>query len=348
MLAAASRTVAGAASGPPRSSATRFAQRSATPVRGASRRLRYPATARCRHRSAGRSARTFSHAHRFRSGKNRIVAARGRVGAGVGRVDAAARESRPRRHPRPRRSSPPPRADGGRARAHRAGRHRAAASQPPRTACVRHFRVAFRARIPASRRARSDSFATSAPDRRRGARAAFERARIGPSIPSNSARGVRRARRACTSNLAACAIAGIGARVGGGRHRTRPASAKGRPTVVDGGKKFAHFRAFGLVRREIGGVRGTEFFLPIQVAARASNASANARAHRSMRAKEKRERAETRATLGFQRCDGNSFARCAARARVSRRRALARRSRRRGRRGEEKFAGVVDSRKKRD
>ncbi|ALN90080.1 hypothetical protein LG3211_1104 [Lysobacter gummosus] len=47
-----------------------------------------------------------------------------------------------------------------------------------------------------------------------------------------------------------------------------------------GQKKFAHFRAFGLVRREIRHPRGEEFFLPVQVAADAFEAFANARAHR--------------------------------------------------------------------
>ncbi|MBT2746434.1 MULTISPECIES: hypothetical protein [unclassified Lysobacter] len=54
----------------------------------------------------------------------------------------------------------------------------------------------------------------------------------------------------------------------------RPSSAR------EGQKKFAHFRAFGLVRREIRHPRGEEFFLPVQVVADACEAFANARAHR--------------------------------------------------------------------
>ncbi|WP_139178619.1 hypothetical protein [Lysobacter sp. yr284] len=120
------------------------------------------------------------------------------------------------------------------------------------------------------------------------------------------------------------------------------------PDAGRGEKKFAHFRAFGLVRREIGGVGGREFFFPVQVAANASRASANACAHRAMREKKKRDCAETRATLGFQRGRRNSFAQRSLRACVVARCARARRPSRAGRAGEEKIAGVVDSCKKRD
>ncbi|QQP95851.1 hypothetical protein [Lysobacter enzymogenes] len=174
----------------------------------------------------------------------------------------------------------------------------------------------------------------------RRSRVALERARTRRRIPPPA--------RAASDARAANAPADAVARIRRRRAPTRSALASDRPTVADGGKKFAHFRAFGLVRRENGGVGGKEFFLPVQVVAHAFAASANARAHRSAREKEKRERAETRATLGFQRCDGNSFARCARCARVRPRRARSRRPRRSGRRGEEKIAGVVDSRKKRD
>jgi hypothetical protein len=54
----------------------------------------------------------------------------------------------------------------------------------------------------------------------------------------------------------------------------RPSSARA------GQKKFAHFRAFGLVRREIRHPRGEEFFLPVQVGADAFEAFANARTRR--------------------------------------------------------------------
>ncbi|UZW59677.1 hypothetical protein [Lysobacter enzymogenes] len=160
-----------------------------------------------------------------------------------------------------------------------------------------HFRVAFRT----DRRVAAAALAATPPWRSRatGARAARcarvgePRRRRGDGVASLPPTPARRASAPARSRVPVADAAVVAADL---------------PDAGRGEKKFAHFRAFGLVRREIGGVGGREFFLPVQVVANASRASANARAHRAMREKKKRDNAETRATLGFQRSSRNSFA----------------------------------------
>lgn len=119
-------------------------------------------------------------------------------------------------------------------------------------------------------------------------------------------------------------------------------------SAARGRKKFAHFRAIGLVRREIGGRRGPEFFLPVQVVGIVRDTLRARRARVEKTGRKKRERAESRATLGFQRRRTKRASNASMRARVFRTRARRRRRGVPGERSEKKIGRVVDSHKKRD